>query len=260
MNPLKIYFEKCPTAFNYIRNKLSKNSIIFDHYAIRSLDRKYYNSQKFCTKYGTNEYNKMPDTYNFPKHSVNANWYKKNSSKIITTNTDNFHDLKNIPRIFTSWHIVNEVHKGLPLFFFEKSRYQDDKHNNISHDKPNISYNEYDDLQNHNQYIAWTYLFKDNINHVAVEVDDIELETEKLIKQGIKFNDEGGIYKISDDKLLIQTSTKADVIKFNFNDRIEYVPYSFIEFVQRKYDPKTGEKREGFETQNADKIFLSTKK
>ena len=64
-------------------------------------------------------------------------------------------------------------------------------------------------------------------------------------------NYEGGLYKVSKDKLLIQTATIAEPIKYTFiNGQTEYVPYTFVELVQRG--------REGFEQENAKRIFTST--
>jgi hypothetical protein len=226
---LKKYYNLCPTATNIMMNKYNLPFIKLDHMAIRSLDKKYYESQKFHDNFGIKDYDKMCDLYEFPKYSTQAIWYKQK----INLNLE-------IPRIFTSWHTQ--------------------KYDNLSDnlvDKINkkhiLNYNEYLDLHNYNQYIAWTHLFQHDINHVAIDVYDIEFVTEKLIKQGYIFNDEGGIYKVSKDKNLIQTSIMADLIKFDFNDKTEKIPYAFLEFVQRNNN------RDGFEAENANKIFSSTK-
>jgi hypothetical protein len=64
-------------------------------------------------------------------------------------------------------------------------------------------------------------------------------------------NYEGGLYKVSKDKLLIQTATMSEPVRYIFkNGKMEYVPYTFIELIQRG--------REGFEQENEKRIFTST--
>lgn len=163
-----------------------------------------------CFKVNYN-YKLQPETYTFEKFNAFANWYKGEDE---------------IPRLFIS------SYKGKNI--------------------PTISsYKDYISINKDNSYLAWTILFEGHINHLALEVDDIEWATEKCIKEGIKMNYEGGLYKISKDKLLIQTATIAEPIKYTFkNGKVDYVPYTFVELVQRR--------REGFEQENAKRIFTST--
>jgi hypothetical protein len=160
---------------------------------------------------GTN-YQLKPDIYTFDKYNAIARWY---------SNED-----KEIPRLFISRYRGENI----PLI------------NN---------YSDYEKINDINSYLAWTILFEGHINHLALEVDDIEITTEKCIKAGIKMNYEGGLYKVSKDKLLIQTATMSDPVKYTFKDgKMEYLPYAFVELVQRG--------REGFEQDNAQRIFSST--
>lgn len=77
--------------------------------------------------------------------------------------------------------------------------------------------------------------------------------------------------KVSPDGLLLQSSTVADSILFQFSEGIkESVPCSYIEFAERLVLPqfqsllekevKEFHRRDGFEVGNADKIFESTSK
>ena len=168
---------------------------------------------RFLTEFKVNSnYKLQPETYTFNNFNAFAKWYKAEDE---------------IPRLFIS-------------------RYRGENIPNIS------SYKDYLSINNENSYLAWTILFEGHINHLALEVDDIEWATEKCIKEGIKMNYEGGLYKVSKDKLLIQTATIAEPIKYTFaNGKSEYVPYTFVELVQRG--------REGFEQENAKRIFTSTK-
>ncbi len=182
-----------------------------DHAAFRFL--RVESSTRLITDVKINSpYIIQPEIYTFNKFNAVANWYKTEGE---------------IPRLFVS-------------------RYRDDK--NI----PSIlTYKDYLSINKDNSYLSWTILFEGHINHLALEVDDIEWATEKCIKEGMKMNYDGGLYKVSKDKLLIQTATVADPIKYTFeNGKTEYVPYTFVELVQRR--------REGFEQENAKRIFTST--
>ena len=162
----------------------------------------------------SSSYTLQPEIYIFEKYNAQARWYK-DENQII-------------PRLFISRYMGKDV----PLI------------NN---------YSDYERINNINQYLAWTILFEGHINHLALEVDDIELATEKCIKAGIKMNYEGGLYKVSGDKLLTQTATMAEPLKYTFRDgKTHYVPYAFVELVERK--------REAFEQDNAQRIFSSTSK
>lgn len=156
-------------------------------------------------------YKLQPEKYTFDNFNADARWYKGEGD---------------IPRLFISKYRG----KDIPTI---------------------LSYEDYLLINKENSYLAWTILFEGHVNHLALEVEDIEWATEKCIKEGMKMNYEGGLYKVSKDKLLIQTATVADPIKYTFSNRkTEYVPYTFVELVQRK--------REGFEQENAKRIFTST--
>lgn len=159
-------------------------------------------------------YTLKPEVYTFEKYNATARWYKDENKN------------NKIPRIFIS-------------------RYMGEKIPRIN------NYSDYEKLNSVNSYLAWTVLFEGHINHLALEVNDIEQATEACIKAGIKMNYEGGLYKVSRDKLLIQTASMSEPIKYTFDDAsVHDVPYAFVELVQRN--------REGFEQDNAQRIFSST--
>ena len=55
----------------------------------------------------------------------------------------------------------------------------------------------------------------------------------------------------SQDGLLQQASTCSDYV--------DDIPKAYIEFVNRKVDPETNQKRDGFDTFNANQLFESTR-
>ena len=88
-------------------------------------------------------------------------------------------------------------------------------------------------------------------------------------KIGVKLNTSGGKSKVSDDGLLLQSSTVAELVEAQFADGDWHkIAGSYVEFAERKVlaefsslpprELKRIHRREGFEAGNADKIFEST--
>lgn len=116
------------------------------------------------------------------------------------------------------------------------------------------TYEDYLQIKQKNDYVAWTLLHQNDINHVAIAVTDIEEIIKEIKEDGtIQLNNEDNPITISKDGNLLQASTVADKILYKFPDNTQHlVPYAFVEFVQRKNG------REGFESTNAAQIFKST--
>jgi hypothetical protein len=130
-----------------------------------------------------------------------------------------------MPRVFSSVYLENEI--------------------SIS------SYEEYQQVLKQNHYVAWTTLFPFEINHIGFSVSNIKDVYMDLKRNGFDLN---GEIQISNDKDLLQFSLKSDKIDYKFsNNQIHQVYGPFIEFIERKNN------REGFHTNNAAKIFESTK-
>jgi hypothetical protein len=162
----------------------------------------------------------QPETYTFPSFQATARWYKLPDSMC--------------KRLFLT------TYQGTNL--------------------PSIaSPADYNRVCKQNPFLAWTTLFEQHINHIALEVPDIEKATEACILEGISMNTEGtGLYKVSKDGLLIQTATMSVPTYYTFeNGETQEVPYTFVELVQRKRDTN-GVLRDGFEQENALHIFSST--
>jgi len=107
------------------------------------------------------------------------------------------------------------------------------------------NYDSYQRLRRVNDYVAWTYIHKNDINHVAIEVHDIY----DIVK---KIQDDNKL-QLNNSENPIQISKVADKVPYTFQDgECQLVPYTFVEFVQRKNN------REGFESGNAKEILKST--
>lgn len=215
---LRNYIRFTP-SYKRIINLFNQDLIKVDHCAVRSFNP--LKTHQILTNFKI-----QPDIYEFPKHHAKARWYLNLDQKI--------------PRVFASSYQNS---------FYDKSGI-DPVLIQYLIDNPNkITYQEYQSIHEKNPYLAWTLLFRNKINHVAFEVKDIQEFTEKVSKEFLLNNSDNPI-QISEDKKILQSSIKADMMKYKFYDKEERVPFAFVEFIERH--------REGFETQNANEIFKST--
>lgn len=215
------YLKNTPTFFKII-STFGKNRFLgIDHIATRTFNPlKYHN---FLVK---NDYVKMNDRFSFPHYNAIATWYKNNN--------------KQIPRVFLSSYQSTIYDNNIDI----------EKINYFIHNPYAITFQDYKDIQKQNQYLAWTLLFKNDINHLALELTNIVQFTEDLSKNNFILNDCKNPIKISADGRLKQVSIMADFVNYKFKDEIKKVPFGFVEFVERT--------RDGFEENNAKDIFKST--
>lgn len=131
-------------------------------------------------------------------------------------------------------------------------------------------------LLEENEYAAWVIYNRYYLNHYTISVhalkngyntiEDFNTFVEGL---GIRLNTEGGKIKTSPDGLLSQSSTVAEMKEALFaGGETLAIAGSYVEFAERRpllefsHIPAEqltpAQRREGFETGNADKIFEST--
>ena len=131
-------------------------------------------------------------------------------------------------------------------------------------------------LLEESEYAAWVIYNRYYLNHYTISVhylkegyNELTQFNDFLERNGIKLNDAGGKIKTSPDGLLLQSSTVAQVLEAGFaDDEKHMIAGSYVEFAERrvlpqfahlqKQDLKREHRREGFEANNADKIFEST--
>ena len=232
-----VSFIKTNTSGVKIQQKYNKHILGIDHIAFRSL-------YKGMNTFDKNMYEKKSEIFNFPEYNVKANEYYK-----INNSISNEYPL----RIFSSYY-VGEHH-----FNSRIRRMIHLMKNNEFGDL--YSYDDYMTIYKWNQYVAWTMIHKDTINHIAYRVDNIEKVTETLMKDGFQFlssqngieSSVNNILNISPDGKLLQSSLISNKKLYKFTDGYHAIPYTFIEFVERK------DGREGFAESNANKIMHSTK-
>jgi hypothetical protein len=220
-------FNKTDKTVINICEKYSKSILGVDHIAFRSL-------YKGMNKFDTTIYEKKNEVYHFPEYNVKANEYYKYNKFT-----------REYPlRIFSSYY-AGECHDGSILNLLKNKNFDFGEM---------YSYHDYLKIYNWNQYVAWTMLHKDTINHIAFQVDDLQKITNSMMDDGFTFskvNDQ--IINTSPDGNLLQSSHISIKNLYKFTDGYHNVPYTFLEFVERRNG------REGFSESNANQIMHSTK-
>lgn len=253
----------------------SENDISNDHIAFRTMGVEYLgiaSLEKIFLHYG---YTKK-DHYSFEGKKLDAYWYAPPSPEF--------------PRIFISELRVKDLSSSAQQIIYSytnevKSDPVDALDMNDPVEVGNFLHtslwriptkSDYLSLLNESEYAAWVIYNRYYLNHYTISVhylkdgfNTLEAFNDFLERNAIKLNDAGGKIKVSPDGLLLQSSTVAQVIEASFAGDEKYtIAGSYVEFAERKVLPqfatipreerKREHLREGFEANNADKIFEST--
>jgi hypothetical protein len=251
------------------------NDIENDHIAFRTLGVEHLGIQsleKIFLHYG---YTKM-EYYNFPEKKLDAYWYAPPSEQY--------------PRIFISELRVKELSpEAQQIIKSYTSEVKQDPVTNLDLDNgaavdtflhsalwhtPGLQ--DYKTLAAESEYAAWVIYNRYYLNHFTVSVHNLKAGYNTvadfnifLERNGFHLNDSGGKIKTSPDNGLLQSSTVARMIEATFaNEEKHAIAGSYVEFAERRVLPqfahlppaeiKRKHRREGFEANNADKIFEST--
>lgn len=282
---MKRYMARVPYVEKVISAMLNENLIKStsvlenDHIAFRTFGVKHLgisSLEKVFLHYG---YQKK-DNYYFESKKINASWYAHPSNKL--------------PRIFISELRVSELsQQSQNIIYSYTNTVKKDPVDSLDLDdaskvdtflhssqwRPPI-WEDYKILRAESEYASWVIYNRYYLNHFTISVHNlpekantIELFNDFLIRNGIVLNDAGGLIKVSKDGKLKQSSTVAQIVNVPFFNRLNRVVVkpisgSYVEFIERqvldifKHLPQDKLKREhlrdGFETENADKIFEST--
>ena len=228
---IKKYYKETPTALkclDYLRNKYPFIMPTIDHTAYRFMSKDEW--LQFDSQIDTSYI--CSGRLDFPlksgeKYYKTAHWY-------------NHHVYS---RLFTSYITIDKTNEKLIK--------------EITNSDLTIK-QKYDKLKDIDQYVAWTAIWGDSINHIAIDLSLYPESFETIIEDMAKdlnlsmnkFNFQNPLIAVSQDGLLKQASTKSDLV--------DGIPKAYIEFVWRGYD-KYGKIRDGFDTFNANGIFESTK-
>ena len=275
------YKERVPDV-SAIINAMIKESVIKDaneiendHIAFRTMGVPFLGIQsleKIFLHYGF----KRMDHYFFPAKKLDAFWYTPPSPEY--------------PRIFISELRVQDLSENAQHII---NSYTDevtaDPVNSINLDDANAVDNflhsglwqlptleDYLTLSKESEYAAWVIYNRYYLNHFTISVHNLKDGYNTIAdfnafleRNGFTLNDSGGKIKVSEDRSLLQSSTVAEMIEATFANGVNHrISGSYVEFAERKVleqfqnlpysEIKRAHRREGFEANNADKIFEST--
>ncbi|WP_316814554.1 DUF1338 domain-containing protein [Pedobacter nyackensis] len=252
-----------------------QDEIVNDHIAFRTLGLPHLGIASFEKIFLHQGYKKM-DYYYFESKKLNAYWYAPPSPEY--------------PRIFMSELIVKDLSAQAQEIIYKYTNHiKTDPVDALDLDNgaqigaffhqplwqlPDIA--DYRLLLEESEYAAWVIYNRYYLNHYTISVhnlktgyntlEDFNVFVESL---GLKLNTSGGKIKVSPDGLLRQSSTVAEMQQAEFaNGETMPIAGSYVEFSERLILPdfkhlphadiEAKHRREGFETNNADKIFEST--
>lgn len=253
----------------------AQQEIVNDHVAFRTLGVPHLGIQSFEKIFLYHGYIKR-DYYYFEGKKLNAYWYAPPTEAY--------------PRIFMSELVVDQLSPGAQQIIHQ---YTDaitsdpvdalDLNNGqqigeFFHQAlwPLPTKKDYETLLAESEYAAWVIYNRYYLNHYTISVHALKEGYNTLAQfddfvesLGIKLNTSGGKIKISEDQLLLQSSTVAEMQEATFagGDTMS-IAGSYVEFAERLVLPEFANlpadqiqakhRRDGFETTNADKIFEST--
>ncbi|ERJ61195.1 DUF1338 domain-containing protein [Sphingobacterium paucimobilis] len=253
----------------------SQEDIVNDHIAFRTLGVPHLGIKSFEKIFLAFGYQKR-DYYHFEGKKLDAYWFSPPQ--------------EGYPRIFVSELRVQDLSpKAQEIIYKYTAHITEDPvdHINLEHGQEVADFlqrplwdlptsEDYKLLLEESEYAAWVIYNRYYLNHYTISIHELKdgyntLEefNSFLISIGVKLNNSGGVIKTSDDHLLRQSSTVSALYKATFadNQTLE-IAGSYVEFAERSVLPefkdldkseiRATHRRDGFETNNADKIFEST--
>ena len=252
-----------------------ENEIENDHIAFRTMGVPQLGIQSFEKIFLHHGYEKK-DYYFFPEKKLNAYWYAPPHPKY--------------PRIFISElrvHDLSPEAQEIILTYTDEVKSDpvdaldlDDAasidkflHSSLWH-TPILAY--YLSLAVESEYASFVIYNRYYLNHFTISVHNlkkgyntIEQFNDFLERNHLTLNNAGGKIKVSGDGALLQSSTVAEMIEATFAGEKKFeIAGSYVEFAERKIlnnfahlsgdEVSREHRREGFEANNADKIFEST--
>src|SRR3954447_23906752 len=275
------YKERVPDVSAIIKaiikegNIKNDDEIENDHIAFRTIGVPLLGIQsleKIFLNYGF----KRMDHYYFPAKKLDAFWYAPPSP--------------GYPRIFISELRVNDLSEiAQSIIYSYTNEVNADPVDNIDLENAEAVDNflhsglwriptleDFVALSKESEYAAWVIYNRYYLNHFTISVHNLKEGYNTIAdfnafleRNGFTLNDSGGKIKVSADGNLLQSSTVAEMIEATFANNLKYsISGSYVEFAERKVlkqfeslqpsQIKREHRREGFEANNADKIFEST--
>lgn len=248
------YIQMNPQAQSIVELLESEGEeIINDHIALRTYNLPNVTIDKIAAPFVESGYREMK-TYDFEQKKLFAKHFE--------------HPNKSLPKVFISELLTEN--------FSEKAQsIMKEKMNSLSHDQISdfnfmvsgrnwgITSEEYELLASESEYAAWVAAIGFRPNHFTVFINDLKKYSELSVlneflkKSGFKLNSSGGEIKGGPDDCLEQSSTMADSVDIEMDDKTLNIPSCYFEFAKR-YPLSSGDLYQGFVATSADKIFEST--
>ena len=210
------------------------------------------------------------DEYHFKKKKLRAYWYAPPKDSVnlprVFISELNVADLSDTVQQIIKKYTKEVLEDPVTLLDLNDAKAVDAFLHSPLWTTPTLA--DYQALQSESEYASWVIYNRYYLNHFTISVHTLpdpynKLETfnEFLVSIGVALNDAGGKIKISEDGYLRQSASVAEQItaQFPVDDTYENcdIAGSYVEFAERHIMP-SGERRDGFEVGNADKIFEST--
>lgn len=278
---MRRYKERVPDVSSIIEVMMAEDiiqsgdEIENDHIAFRTLGVPFLGIQsleKIFLHYGY----KKRDHYFFPEKKLDAYWYAPPNEML--------------PRIFISELRVADLSDAAREIIYKYTRgLVSDPVEDLNLDDPFMvdqflhsslwgvpHYHEFLTLLQESEYAAWVIYNRYYLNHFTISVHNLGEGYNTIAdfnwfleSNGFLLNDSGGKIKQSADSLLLQSSTVSKKVEAMFAGGDKHaIAGSYVEFAERRLLPqfrnypvqqiKREHRREGFEANNADKIFEST--
>lgn len=276
-----VYLNRNPTAKAILGlvDSIENDNICYDHIAFRTFGVSGHGIDSLAKFFLDLGYSQR-DELRFPAKKLKALWFSPPSVPIPEGGSGVNGPL---PRVFISELLVDQLSSEAQDIIKKYTNISDKACNHaalasalgsLTWEKP--LHSEFQRLASESEYAAWTLVNGYALNHVTIsihrlssQIKNIESFNRFVEENSFKLNSDGGDLKVSPDGLLLQSSTVADSLSFEFSDGItDSVPCSYIEFAERmvlpqyknlpKEEIKEHHRRDGFEVGNADKIFEST--
>lgn len=278
-----VYVNRNPTAKAVVElvQTVEGDSVCYDHLAFRTFGLDGHGIDSMATMFLDYGYTQQQEL-RFPAKKLKALWFAPPKSSRFGSGSGVNGPL---PRIFISELLVDQMSPQAQEIIKKYIQISGSgfKHAALASALGSLTwakplYSEFQQLARESEYAAWTLVNGYALNHVTISTHRLKSHLRKIDdlnrfieENGFKLSSEGGVLKVSPDGLLLQSSTVADSITFEFSDGVsESVPCSYIEFAERLVLPqykslpeeevKEYHRRDGFEVGNADKIFESTSK
>ncbi len=282
LNALFVPYKKSVTDVEKISKAMidadmisNEDEIVNDHIAFRTLgvpNLGISSFEKIFLHYG---YSKM-DSYHFAAKKLDAYWYAPPSPEYprIFISELRVEDLSNHAQRIISEYTNTINADPIDAIDLDDTQAVGDFFYKPLWKLPTLA--DFQKLSEESEYAAWVIYNRYYLNHYTISVHDLpspyntlEVFNEFLEGLGIVLNSSGGIIKTSNDGLLRQSSSVAEMVDATFahNEKMK-ISGSYVEFAERsilpefksldKNDIQREHRREGFEAANADKIFEST--